>query len=407
MNTDQTNPNAKDGDESWEGLAEDLFGINFSHNATDEEPVLPEDDIDNEALSSEKSTKPETSDAELELQVHEKPEDLSTDAAGKHESQRDEGAKDSFWNGLESWDWEKNRGLGDDDQPNQSEKTPLQLGSGTPKSQQSRPTSSELASAAADSHAQAKLADADEFGSGILEKNETPIVSEPEPSVQTITETTAVEESVRITPNEVARTEPTETAEAAPTKGPRRRRRGSRTRESEPERTSDGAESGSANDFAAGLFEEDVPVKAVEEEQEPDLQGDKPLRRKRRRRSSKRRRKGETAPVAVPSTSAEDTSTAPDSFEKVSTTTDVTGSDETESDETEEVSWSEEPSSSAASTYRDIPTWEEAISYLLDPSLIGRKHGEFDDDSTSPSKKESSRTAKSTKSSSRRGRRRR
>ena len=475
MKNESPRPNLPNDEDSWESLAENLFGIEFGAMPNAGEIIPPEElsvevakveELPAEvAKVSEEPPAPqapadvsETPDApqaveELTLDVSdvavsdvaesdvaesdvaeageigdEKSFDDDKKSIAKDEkpSARSGGgsnADDAYWDVLKDWDWGEKSSNTAHDRKRATSKSSSSHKAAPVKRVDKKPArvTEDFATPA---EFRDEYVDASDFGAGLLDGEN---ISRDDEPVSTL-KTEPASESIRVKAEDLEQGEAVseESAdETDPKKRKRRRRRRRRPRTAESTQTAEqtaeqtdapAAEPESADDpnDEQVVVVTQGPADATEEEPT------KPKRSTRRRPS---RRRKPAAPAAEEKSaeekSAEEKSTEEKSTEEKSTEDDASApasweSDFSHDDHDEHVEHVEHvehdehdehdeamSTSDKASLYHDVPTWEEAISYLLDPSLA-KAHATASE-SGSPGKTKSD----STKPASRRGRRRR
>jgi len=460
MSTNPNPSNSADNDDSWEELAESLFGTAYgkehstSAGFTDEPappveaPRPPAAEQASPAPTPAPAVPPppdeeeETAEVvisevvETEIEVQQMVLEDAGDAL-EAESERDEprtatpaektAPSDTYWDALANWSWD-DAGSGSRERaprsgdrggrPERSERSggrPPRGGGGTggPRSgseRRERPAGSEAserrpapAAPVRAESARVEPRDDENFGEGLLE--EEPVqtrVSPPAPRAERI-ETEArpaaearpapaaprpaaeaddfeADDDLPDTPEEAEATDEAGGSEDAPRKRRRRRRR----RRSGAEETAPAA--ASRTDDTAFPEAEEVEADAGAEVEEPaEAESDEGDDRGPRRRRSRRRRRGErgdrgeAAPAREPAAAAR---AATDSDEDEDLDATDFGSEVTEhpgrvassalDDEDDEGAESESDDDGVDATinYGDVPTWEEAISYLLRPNTV-------------------------------------
>ncbi len=460
-------------EDSWEGLAEDLFGIDFSSDGISETPVLS-DEVIAEVIADESAADSEAlpdvgteTDATAEVEAGQSDSADPTDnaesqsddsvtaeavaeetAADNAESQSNDPERDNYWNALEDWDW--------DDKPDSGRRSDSGRRAGKrPTSRQSdrstarsvikddppvQPAATESSDASAASF-QDEFVEDTAFGVGVLDtvdfgstSSDSDAAQEPQPEDEAQTE---VQEEVSDVPSvrEDSKTEThTQEQEAEEGQGetgpgdadgtaeadedadsespPRKRRRRRRRRRPKSDDAGDDATTG--DDATAG---DDTPqadarpvtevsasegesadgfgvfVDDVAEKKPPAAEKRSPRRRSRRRRGRREKSSEVESELTAVSTTPQDAETE---------FTDPSGNGDGRELNSEGGTPQPEHDSVEATAYRDLPTWEEAISYLLDPSLVEGAASESDSGKRTSSKRGPSNGGKS---SGRRGRR--
>lgn len=326
MSNEEKRQNQPGEEDSWEALAEDLFGIDFSKAAAQNEPPANDDSSPDETdgSSSVDSGERAETDAEETITVIDSQEDSaaveetlavpeSSEAAPQPEKPNDD-----YWDALSDWDWD-NKGFADRE-PNAGRETrspPPRRRS--PAGPPDRETSKRSTPAVAPRDERSVpvsrdgFIDDDDFGLGVLgEVEATGIPPEVEPPVDALeTVQTGVGEAVDVEQDEDATTTAGDAEEPTTPKRKKRRRRRRRPRATEH----------------------------VEETAEAEPDDSEPS--------------GETPPAdkvdAAPAADEDD---------------DPLDVDE---DVDEDKSPAQEEEHDVPPAHRDLPTWEEAVSYLIQP----------------------------------------
>lgn len=432
MSSEPNKPGFSGQEDSWEGLAEDLFGIDFSKDEIGETPVLSDEDIA-EVIAEESAVEVEAEPAVVPDAAEEEqagtPESVEAEDSQSEDAQPasergEDPERDAYWNALEDWDW-------DEKSAKRSRSRPRQSGS---RDRQAASSSAESAAPATDAHEapatsfREEFAEDVAFGIGILDDVDfgpspavSPSVEEPRPQAEQTAESDSIGEAaesqveecvpeIEAVDNEsisdsgegLAEVEEDTDPESADSEiGPRKRRRRRRRRRSK----SDDADDATAIvEQPRAVAETKVdPVQAADgfgvfiddvvEKKEPVAEKRSPRRRSRRRRGRR-----ETVADAETRSSSHSDGPQDDESEFSATAGDGGDVDSTVKDNGPPT----ESESHDVAAYRDLPTWEEAIAYLLDPSLVGSVATESDSDQRTGSRRGSS---KGGKSSGRRGRR--
>jgi len=386
MNKEPFFPDSPGEGDNWESLSENLFGIDFGKDSETGKNIPSEDVSTGESGESPVPVDPkeassgtpndvdpdEESDVVDEMATHGTGDEPAVDKAVSVPEARDD---DTYWGMLQQWEW---------DESGTEESSPIEDRKFDAASSSSRtpeePSPAESAAetsfvpddhsvTAADFHDE--YIDDAEFGAGLLEDDESPLNAVSERSLET---KDAIEPGTAKTPpvspplaggkqgGDETQTQPAidvaDEAEAAPRKRRRRRRR-RRPRAAESERATDEISEGQVVDFGAGV-EEVVAEEPGQDKEAEDSAVEEPQKTKRpaRRRSSRRRRK---------SASVKTTEEKPVTKEKEQDSAVADAELEPEPDHDEAAG--DESTHEVSSAYKDIPTWEEAISYLLNPSV--------------------------------------
>jgi len=396
MNNESTGQ--KPGEEdSWETLAENLFGIDFAKSPDAEDAIaadeLLEDLIEEPPVTVESPAEQIAPAEELPTGFDEpelEPEPVSSELAGVEDAVDDGDAdeavetdsepsesepevvaeeEDPYWDALKDWQWD------DTDAESPESSAPRRpAGRRSPRRESRPPAAVSKPEPEQVSDYRDEFNGDSDFGAGLLEA---------EPS------------SGAAAPTQASPTDSQEPSEPTRKRRRRRRRRGDKT------------ESTSAESAATAADEETQPVQAeadsaATQDKEAVTQQDQessPERKPRRRRSRRRRAPdaAESAAPTVEATAAAAESTAPAESAAAEPDADF---------DEPEVEWEGDGGESEshpqdAARHRNLPTWEEAISYLLDPSLVKSERGETERE------KPDAKTAPSGKSESSRPRRRR
>ncbi|MEX1095636.1 MAG: hypothetical protein WED34_06270 [Planctomycetales bacterium] len=373
MNADSIRPGLSGDDDSWEDLARDLLGVDINQPpAVDDtgeelpypEPMFPAGARPEDAPSAEAR---EAAGREPDLPVDADEPDEAEFAA--QEPTAEPAAPDSYWDALQDWDWDgetesSRRGPRREDAGEKRQPAAPAAGERRP-----RPAPAEAPRAADKEAIEARrrefLEDSD-FGAGLLEERP------PSPRKSIESRRPAAERPVERAEPSVERAEaPVERVaeEEAGEEGPRRRRR-RRRRPRDGEREAAGAEAPSARPSAPREAAEEEFGEAVEAEPaEPAAEAGpgettgEPKRRRRRRR----RRGGEREPRAAQPEAAEGREEAEveeEGFAEEGFAEEGFAEPEPVTARTGDVSEGPESEEEAPHSYRSIPSWEEAISYL-------------------------------------------
>ena len=379
MATEPKSAGSSGEEDSWEKLAENLFGIDFgqlgssaSATAPEQPPTVVNKIADAEDAAEDRShlekpvTSEETVPAETVAVASEKEQSESLEKAPPEEQPEQDGVdlgggtgSDSFWDVLKDWAW--------DDEVSESKQT---IHEGRSSGGQRRPsheapsTSREYIAVDASTSAadfRAEYVEDPDFGVGLLDdvdgESPAPPKSGPQSSLGDVDKSgaeTAVEE---VEPLASAQDE-----EQVVQKKRRRRRKRRRPRSTEGDK------------FGRGVIDEEsseppAEIEQTEAEEKPSVERDEELvetpgrdseqpKKESRRRPSRRRRRA-LKPEAVderPSEPRDEQSSAGDV---------VPESDLSEDDGTDE----DETVNDGRPSYPDLPTWEEAISEMLSPNV--------------------------------------
>ena len=420
MNGEPKRENAAGEKDSWEGLAEDLFGINFSKTRSaakvgTDEPEQAAEPAPIDAVDDGPRSVPAPADSPIEtadqasVESHDdliqaaESDDASDDSdvadIVQDKSTSDSDREDTYWDALESWQWDQtsSKSNGAADSSGQSEL----VGAEARTEPTTAPTTEKTTTSSDRRDAEAYVTD-DDFGFGIFEEEspreaaqaEFVEAATEEPTFETDEDDVSDEAAEPIEeealPAETEAVSETDVDEPEPSVRKRRRRRRRRRGRSpktdevldeSPSEAEPAAETGgiAADDDQEEVAETDTEVVATVYEKPPE-------RKRRRRRSSRRRRKDEPT-----SDSGEDAATEDSQAES-------------DDDDFTDEQADGDSDRSVTTAYRDLPTWEEAISYVLNPDQIATKTAEPETVKGDASRSDST---KSPKSSGRRGRRRR
>ena len=353
MNSEPPKPRSGNEDDSWESLAENLFGIEFNRHDDADELISPE-----ELFSDE--TAPADEPEGVALEDFTRDDSTGEGRAGEFAEEIDSPAEspapargedeEQYWDVLREWAADVS------DAGEQSHWSPAK-GKRKKKERRAAPeraAASEEESPAAqryeDEESEEFLADSD-FAAGLLEGEPSPKRSRPPRRGDRDLETEAEElESQR-------RRETGERSESEPRRPRRRRGRRGRPEEDEPRRPV------SAEDE----IEEPFGFEGEEEEESPRAEQEREQPRERRPRRRRRRESAgrEERPVRrSPADDSDEEEVLVDwNAEPIVDATPDDGADEDEDRE-------------AVAAYRGIPTWEEAIACLLNPSAPEPRSGE-------------------------------
>lgn len=376
-------------EDSWEALAENLFGIDFAKSDDAEESPLA-DDLLNELIEEPApvledprdsvSTSDESPEDVATNNLYEALEEVPSAEGETEEAAAKKAEHDPYWDVLKDWEWDESV-ESTSDRP-----SALRPDRSRPPKEHRKPdviVPSAEAEGIEDLRAQ-YLEDA-EFGLGVLEDD----ASAAPPTSR----------RARSAEPEVARDEGDTFGEQPPTgeegERPRRRRRrrgrgGKPGGEREPriERVHVERESETSDEEVEPVgeldfgdiqddFDSEEPISEAREG-EPAASDRDPERKRRRRRGGRRRRR----PDGSEPTSREAAPREPREREEVESSregerrkVDLHDEDEAWEPEAEDEE-SPEALARAAERYRNAPTWEEAISYLLKPKEARRHPSE-------------------------------
>ncbi len=113
MSTEEKRPNQGGEEDSWEMLAEDLFGIDFGKVAAQNEPPdsgehSPDESDDSSRVRDDEAAETGTEEAAIPVDSQEASAAVEEDAApesGGKSPQPEKRDDDSYWNALSDWDW--------------------------------------------------------------------------------------------------------------------------------------------------------------------------------------------------------------------------------------------------------------------------------------------------------------
>jgi len=411
MTTEPLRPNLPEKEDSWTDLAEDLFGIDFAQTPQSGEFVSPEEllaEDDRTQLDSEESKDPALTEETVEAERSEEAEDSPLSAieaeakqqeaspsiqdmpehegigdeapASKRDRSTDETEKDdTFWDVLNDWNWGEDKVQvhktdQDSSEPERSRRKSSSF-------ERQKPVSSRIVreeddfSSVEDLHDE--YIDDSDFGAGLLEKENEPI-SESEISV-------SADEQV----------EQAEEPRSEAQKSQRRRRRPRRAK-----KITGVVETVSEGDEKLELKEES----SDENESSNQDHAAEATSRKRssRRRSSRSRKKRSDAPASERDSQTPESAEESEEFGESILDEELEPVSEERSNESRDLS--SEPKLQAKASHRDVPSWEEAISYLLSSKPTAEGDSELKTSQLSTATKDS---PESSKSPGRRRRRRR
>ena len=335
MNGEPMKPGPGDED-SWESLAENLFGIDFGRHEDADELISPEELLPEEPhdLARDESTG--------EGRAGELAEEADAPEA-PHPPRRDD--EQEYWDILREW-------AGDVAQPSGEERhwSPVK---GKRKKRERRssaeapPRREESAAPARAGRDEEEYVEDTGFGAGLVEHESRPRRSRPEPVVAA----------------DVEDEEPAEIQEKRATEEPseeegrsRRRRRGRRPRREGPVPSPRSRESAAEDDFTP-------PEEERAGDREGEDESDRPPRRGRRRRREFDREEAAIERTAEKPPDEEEEVLVDWSAEPILDSASSAEAEDEEEDEERET----------VATYRSIPTWEEAIACLLNPGAASSR----------------------------------
>ena len=443
MNTPSDRPERIDEQDSWEGLAEDLFGIDFKKSREDGEPDLSEEDflieeppasrseegLASPVISSDESTEdvfgvvsePDAAPSPPPLSAaDEQPPEEPPDDTAEESASAEEAEEDTYWDVL--GDWERGDQKSDEPAPRRSAPRRSAPSRSAPsrsapsrsapsrsapsRSAPKRPAAREASVPPAARRAEPITsspvesrpdADDEDFGSGVLEDEPDAIVFAKSSEEKTVVSSDGDEAVGAFSKKE----EVTLSEEEETTPSDNDFTWDSETSEDQQSVLSDETVADPAVDWddesgdAADTQEETVGKPQVTEppaespaeptaESPAEPPAESAAKVKKPRRRSRRRRKSVQPDVAdgksTGPAAADQDDEKPTDSEDLDTKTDV-------------------PEESTASlqvtkAYSDLPTWEEAISYLLDPSQVGAKEAVSGTPESSAAKSDSAKPAK-------------
>lgn len=447
MNRDPIVPNSGGEDDSWESLAEGLFGIDFGETEEAAEIIDPDEPAavesqeaitpDDAEVSAEVAEVGSTSDDAAELVTESEVAESSSQSADPFdadaqeieesdvdESDATEAEDDNFWDPLNEWEWEDPKLA----RPKSDVPAEDATSRGDAKVETTAAASPNTAAPAKDflrmiDDDDSSAADFREeyiedpaFGAGVLEdasspKSDTATTDSAEADApsDTVAESSTAAVLSAASADESTVTE-SEAGDAA-RKRPRRRRR--RRRSTGAGQTRDAAETPSSVETpdTDNLISSDE-TDAGEPDAATDVDKDESESRTRkpRRRPPRRRRRS-------PASSEAEHKTEEAEPEADTVSDDDMDFDDEEAESSESDDSSDVKDSDRKSPYRNVPTWQEAISYLLKPAAESdsekRDSKSRAAGSSRSGKSRSSRSrasqpkGESSESSGRRGRRRR
>jgi hypothetical protein len=398
--------------DDWEALAGDLFGIDFKASGKDtaagETDDLSFDDFEEDEIDEELLPPEDTPSAEEEwpAAVGEDKESIAKRAAEDSGDSAREGLvaevddeaepeepaeaaavgekskEDAYWDALEDWNWDEPAAASQErsgagrppSRPRREERTRSGPSGRSSRGSADTPKSPPPpARPAPQAIARDEFEEDDEFAIGLLgEAAALPKRPRPAPSSETL----AQAESIAAGRGEQPRV--SEAAEADDESSrPRRRRR--RRRGRRPEQESDRvAASGAAEDveFDEPSADEDDAFAAAADfggAEESPAEPAPPRERRSDRRRRRRPRRQEPAASTAPAESRE-AAEQPWSPDQEAAETEEAEDLGPELGEELEAELEEESSGEGEVTYRNIPTWEEAISYLTGSRRAERRN---------------------------------
>lgn len=346
MNTASNKPNPRDEDDSWEALAENLFGIDFARHADADELISPEELFPEEPVE----TQPQDELARDESTGEGRAGELAEEADSPELQQKPAAAgddEDACWDALRAWasegeaadeehHWTPAKAKRRKKEPRRAEEP---AGRET-----ARPEPGDVSEP--DEPEEEFIEDTD-FAAGLLEEEARPRRrARPAPPMRE-----ELEEEERPAKRAAAEAEEEEEEEREETereRRPRRRRRRARRPKAAEAETAAVSPREPEPGFAAP---EEEPERAELEPEEEERRG----RGRRRRRRPAAAGREETAVQRAPEEQAEDEEVLVDW--KAEPILDSTAAAEDEEDEERE----------AVAAYGNIPSWEEAISCLVNP----------------------------------------
>ncbi len=370
-------------EDSWEKLAENLFGIDFGQlgssagAATPEQPPTvvnkiadAEDAAEDRSHPEKPVTSEETVPAEAAAVTSEGEQSESLEEATPEEQPEQDGVdlgggpeSDSFWDVLKDWTW--------DDEVSESKQTTHEgMSSGDRHGRQRRPpreapsTSREYLAVDASTSAadfREEYVENSDFGAGLLDDVDEELPAPPKsgpPSSRGDVDKSGAETAVE-------EAEPPASAqdeEQVTQKKRRRRRKRRRPRSTEGDEFGRGVMDEESGEPPAEIEQAEAEEKpSVERDEEsvetPGRDSEQPKKGSQRRPSRRRRR--------APKSEAVDERPSEPSDEQSSAGDVVPESDLSEDDGTDE----DETVNDGRPSYRDLPTWEEAISEMLSPNV--------------------------------------
>jgi ribonuclease E len=397
MNPSRNLPADAGSDDPWEQLAEDLFGLEFGKEHAATAPVTQAESTVAAPVAFESPAAPAI--GEEAAPQNETPAAVSLESPGVAPVAEipvrpaTPSAQDSYWDALANWKWDDSEAPGGKGKPAGPRRDAPQ-GGRPPSRQESRPAerparSAPSASASAPA-AESRAGVGDDFGDFGLgvdssasvgasagrsspTRREAPESAHSEADRGSADDDAGESDEFGETDDMTSDEDSSESADpAAGDEGaPRKRRRRRRRRRS---RSSEGQPAGgAASDETGAVPGEDwekpsEPVKARGEErprapQDGGRERDRRDEESRPPRRGRRDRRGHSAPVA-----GERHEFSDDEFGVLSTADEpANGGDDSHSDHPAD---DDGDLGEPAVNYADVPTWEEAISYLLHPNQV-------------------------------------
>jgi len=420
MSGETSSPQPPGGGDSWESLAEDLFGIDFQAAPEIDEiaPIVEPtgetaETSDAAPAPDEAASEPEPAPAGIENVQDDEVDNVGSDeeadessdqaAATAAEAKKDD---DDFWDPLNEWQWGESSSDSSGEAKSDAKKTGRRERKEQFPSRPSRPVRVEE-DFASPQDLRDEYNDDFDFGAGLVDDEPTtkPVEqAKTQPTDTQQTEAAQADESVEVAPEDETtavdseleasfdadETKTVDETEAEPKKRRRRRRR----RRRPTKEASDSAPAETEADEAATKEGEAVDEA---EESTDDTPEEEPKRPPRRRPSRRGRRSSAKKPPECESVPADE-----------ATATVEEDDDEDDAESSDIVDGEEEADSGDQKPrYRNVPTWEEAIGYLLNPSHSDSKSSEAETPAKTTSHSGSRPKKEGSKSPSRRGRRRR
>jgi hypothetical protein len=360
MNSEPKKPRRGEDDDSWESLAENLFGIEFSrHDDADDlispDELFPEEETPVSDEPDEASARDLTRDDSTgEGRAGELAEVVDSPEESPVSARRDD--EEQYWDVLREWAADVSEGDEESHWSPAKGKRKKRERSGAPDPASSREEPSQEHRdefAGGDEETEEFLADSD-FAAGLLEGEPSSKRSRPPRRADRDDDLAAGDPESRRSEDEG---EPAESERHRS----RRRRRGRRGRPEaeEPSRAAAAEETGS-----------DQPFGFEEGEERPRAERDREESREQRERRPRRRRRDTAEPEERPARRPP----ADDAGEEevlvdwnAEPMLNAPAGDEAEDEDDER---------EAVAAYRGIPTWEEAIACLLNPSAPEPRSGE-------------------------------
>ncbi|MCH7989586.1 MAG: hypothetical protein IID46_10635 [Planctomycetes bacterium] len=359
MTTDSLRPNLPEKEDSWTDLAEDLFGIDFAQTPESGEFVAPEEllaEVDqtssdseeskSTALSVEAEQSEEAEQSSLSgIEADAKEQETSPSIQDMPAEHEETGEEDTFWDPLNTWNWDEGKAqVGKIDQESSEPKRGRENRSSFEREQpvSSRIVRGEDNFSSAEDLREEYIDDSD-FGSGLLAED-----------AEAVSESKISDSSG----------EQTEQAEETQPKAKRSRRRRRRPRRGKKD-------TGDVKTESSGEEKIEVKEDASGGEDSAD-QGDAadatPRKQPSRRRSSRGRGRRSDSPAAESDSQTPEPTEESEEFGASILDDELEPESEESSNESQDLP--SEPEGQSKETYRDVPTWEEAISYLLSPPKL-------------------------------------